>query len=157
EADLGTLLSAAFAREKTAEDSVLSETLGAPIVEAPTDKSKRMNVVPPTALAFEHTAVLAEDVPSEDELTDPGRVPPHVAEGTPTPGRRPFGLTRLKNRARAGPGPALGEEAPYAPRRSLGVHFDAHEPVIERSLVEEIDALSDEVVEPEPLSSTYQG
>jgi serine/threonine-protein kinase len=162
EADLGALLSSAFAREKSAEDGVLAETLGkgaSAIENAPTDKSKRMNLVPPTALAFEHTAVLAEEVPSEDELTDPGRGAGATldAEGTPTPSIRgkqsePVELTRLKKRTFTGNRPALD-----VTRRSFGVHFDAHEPVIERSLVEEIDALSDETSGPEYETSTYGG
>ncbi len=96
-----------------------------------------MNLVPPTALAFEHTAVLADDVPSEEELTDPGRLgmgdgPP---EGTPTPRHEPLELTRLKNRKNTANQRATiaDEDAPYATRRSFGVHFDAHEPLNERS------------------------
>jgi serine/threonine-protein kinase len=157
EAELGMLLSKAFAREKAAEDSVLAETLGREkIAEVPTDKTRRVAVVPPTALAFEHTAVLAEDVPSEDELTDPGRVtlgdgPP---EGTPTPKREPVELTQLK-RKRTLTGERLGEADAWATRRSFGVHFDAHEPMIERSLAQEIDPTSDEEDRPEYETSPY--
>jgi serine/threonine-protein kinase len=165
EADLGSLLSSAFAREKSAEDEVLGQTLGkGPIADLPTDIRKaRVNFVPPTALAFEHTAVLAEDVPSEDELTDPGRGLPEAAQtmddGTPTPSQRPsrepVELTKLKRRTTTGNRPALGDEAPWTTRRSFGVHFEAHEPLIERSLVQEIDAISDEESGPEYLTAPY--
>ncbi len=159
EADLGNLLSKAFARERAAEDHILAETLGKTqaIADVATDKTRRVNVVPPTALAFEHTAVLAEDVPSEEELTDPGRVsmgdgPP---EGTPTPRHEPLELTRLKKRTTSSNRPpVLADDSPWVTRRSFGVHFDAHEPLIERSLVQEIDALDDDSG-PEYLTSPY--
>jgi hypothetical protein len=158
EGDLGALLSTAFAREKAAEDAVLSETLGAAgINDVPTDRKARTVLVPPTALAFEHTAVLADEVPSEDELTDPGRGLHDKDEGTPTPAaREPVELTRLKKRANTGSDRrATLDEAPWVTRRSFGVHFEAHEPLIERSLVQEIDAISDEESGPEYLTSPY--
>lgn len=157
EAELGALLSKAFAREKAAEDAVLAETLGKPAInDTPTDKRRRQTVVPPTALAFEHTAVLAEDVPSEEELTDPGRVtlgdgPP---EGTPTPKREPLELTRLKKRTLTGE-KALGADTPWATRRAFGVQFEPQDPLIERSLVQEIDPSSDEESGPEYLTHPH--
>jgi hypothetical protein len=65
--------------------------------------------------------------------------PPADAEGTPTPSiREPVELTRLK------PRPTARTQTQEGTRRSFGVHFEAHEPLIERSIVEEIDALSEE-------------
>lgn len=159
EAELGALLSKAFAREKAAEDAVLAETLGQPTInDIPTDKKRRVTaVVPPTALAFEHTAVLAEDVPSEEELTDPGRVtlgegPP---EGTPTPRREPIELTKKKTKTTTQER-ALGADTPWATRRAFGVTFDgAQDPIIERSIVQEIDPTSDEESGPEYVTHPY--
>jgi hypothetical protein len=122
------------------------------VLEQPTERTRRVAVVPPTALAFEHTAVLAEDVPSEDELTDPGR---SLADGariiTPTPLQRPIELTKRKHTKTVDKQPSGGQ------RRSFGVHFDAHEPLIERSLVHEIDPTSDEESGPEYLTHPHNG
>jgi hypothetical protein len=65
----------------------------------------------------------------------------------------PVELTRLKRRPTAGTRSVPAE----ATRRSFGVHFEAHEPLIERSLVQEIDAISDETSGPEYETSTYGG
>lgn len=159
DAELGALLSKAFAREKAAEDAVLAETLGAPTIsDVPTDKKRRpTNVVPPTALAFEHTAVLAEDVPSEEELTDPGRValgegPP---DGTPTPQREPLELTQIKKKKLPTTGERKAVDTPWATRRAFGVQFEAQDPMVERSLVQEIDPSSDDASGPEYLTHPY--
>jgi serine/threonine-protein kinase len=157
DAELGALLSKAFAREKAAEDGVLGELLGKPVInEVPTDKRRRQTVVPPTALAFEHTAVLADDVPSEEELTDPGRV--SLGEGTPapTPKREPVALTQRKKTLTAERMPVLPAKTPWATRRAFGVQFDVkEEPLVERSLVEEIDPTGDVESDPEYLTSPH--
>ena len=161
DAELGALLSKAFSREKAAEDAVLAETLGkATLSEVPTDKKRRLPVVPPTALAFEHTAVLADDVPSEEELTDPGRItlgdgPP---DGTPTPRRaEPVELTRIKKKTTTLERKAVGTDTPWATRRAFGVQFEPQDPLIERSLVHEIDPASDEQSGPEYETHPYDG
>ncbi|MBK7857393.1 MAG: serine/threonine protein kinase [Archangiaceae bacterium] len=159
DAELGKLLSKAFAREKAAEDAVLGELLGKPINDVPTDKRRRA-VVPPTALAFEHTAVLADDVPSEDELTDPGRAalgdhPPDV-----TPRREPVALTQRKKTLTAERMALPLGEAPFATRRAFGVQFEVKdEPLVERSLEEEIDGTGAEEIESDPdyETSAYGG
>ena len=143
EKDLGELLSRVFDREKVAEDLVLHEAVYGQTIEL-TPRGKQV-VVPPTALAFEHTAVLA---PAEilgavagatsgpnannEDITDPGRepAPPPVDDGTPTPARDPRLTTPLE----------LRDLKPK--RTSFGVTFaGAQEPAIEPSLIQEIEAL----------------
>ncbi|MBL8956846.1 MAG: serine/threonine protein kinase [Myxococcaceae bacterium] len=157
EAELGALLSKAFAREKTAEDAVLAETLGKPVIdEVPTDKKRRTNVIPVTALAFEHNAVLAEDVPSEEELTDPGRVTLGDDPPAPTPRKEPIELTKKKTRPQEKVATlSTGEMGAVSTRRAFGVQFEAQDPLIERSLVMEIEGGSDEEEEPEYLTHPY--
>lgn len=133
ERDLGDLLARVFAKEKAGEDEVLHEAVYGKTTNLPRDeKTRRVQVVPPTALAFEHTAVLAsrDFVPDDQDVTDPGEdtpvAPPQADEGgTPTgPDPRRAPLLHAKSR-----------------RTSFGVTFsEVEEPVIERSLVEEIDA-----------------
>ncbi len=136
EKDLGELLSRVFDKEKVAEDAVLHEAVYGQTVEL-AQKTRQVQLVPPTALAFEHTAVLApaEFVPSNaDDVTDPGRPEPPPDEGTPTPARDP----RVTQ-----PQPA---QAVNQRRTSFGVTFDeAREPAFGSSLIQEIEALdSDE-------------
>jgi serine/threonine-protein kinase len=143
ERDLGELLAKVFAKEKTGEDAVLHEAVYGQTINMPAaDKTRRVQLVPPTALAFEHTAVLAsaDFVPHDDQdVTDPGREeppPPPVSEdGTPTPAKDPRVISpRLEARSR---------------RTSFGVTFsDVEEPVIEHSLIQEIDA-SDDFADPQ--------
>ena len=141
EKELGALLSEAFDKEKASEDEVLRESIGTPIDTTPTDRTKRLNFVPPTALAFEHTAVLADFVPPDDtpaakpQLADAAAPtirasgPRHEVtvtadEGTPTPAVNPR-KHRVNER-----------------RTSFGVTFqEATEPRIEPSLIQEIEAL----------------
>jgi tRNA A-37 threonylcarbamoyl transferase component Bud32 len=60
ERDLGELLSRVFSKEKHGEDLVLHEAVyGQTVLQA-----RRVQVVPPTALAFEHTAVLEPPRPA---------------------------------------------------------------------------------------------
>ncbi|MFZ5468650.1 MAG: serine/threonine protein kinase [Myxococcota bacterium] len=130
ERDLGELLTRAFAAEKVAEDAVLEETLqGVPLGEEPTDKTKRPFFAPPTALAFEHTAIVppADVFPSgDDEVTDPGE------EGTPTPAQRPARLL------------------PVNPTRMVfGADLTAPQ---DESLLQEIEALSSDDFEPSTIA-----
>lgn len=124
-------------------EAVYGQTLNIPDA----DKTRRVQLVPPTALAFEHTAVLASSdfVPQDDQdITDPGREDPQAAvntasgergdPGTPTPAKDPRSIKPIvEARSR---------------RTSFGVTFsEAEEPVIEQSLVQEIDA-SDDFIDP---------
>jgi eukaryotic-like serine/threonine-protein kinase len=138
EKDLGALLSRVFTKEKLGEDAVLSEVVyGRTQDEARKEVTRRVQYVPPTALAFEHTAVLApaEILKNAEEITDPGR-PSNLDEGTPTPARDP----RLPP-----PGPAPAEPLPLAgTRTSFGVTFaELVEPHIGASFISEIEGIGD--------------
>lgn len=138
--DLAELLSRVFSREKSAEDAVLAEAVyGKTIPQIPHELTRKA-MVPPTALAFEHTAVLAPEdfLPHDDQdVTDPGRPaeppPPPVDEGTPTPAADP----RLSRPIDA----ALLVKV-NSTRTSFGVSFaELQEPNIEPSFIEEIEAI----------------
>jgi len=152
ERDLGELLSRVFAKEKQAEDAVLYEAVyGKTLIELK-DKTRKVQVVPPTALAFEHTAVLApaDFLPPDQEITDPGRPDPTVADdGTPTPAKDP--------RTQRPPPLPLAEVKPS--RTSFGVTFEqVAEPKLERSLIEEIEAIDgpdDVASDPNADTSAY--
>ncbi len=140
--DIGELLARVFAKEKTGEDAVLHEAVYGKTINIPdADKTRRVQFVPPTALAFEHTAVLApEDFQHDDQdVTDPGREepppPPLSEDGTPTPAKDPrLSKPLAESRGR---------------RTSFGVTFsDVEEPIIEASLIQEIDA-SDDFLDPQ--------
>jgi serine/threonine-protein kinase len=138
EKDLGDLLSKVFHKEKTGEDAVLEEAVyGRESGPRQADLTRRVAIVPPTALAFEHTAVLAPaSMMPDDEVTDPGRPLASQTlddEGTPTPQKDPrhdapiiFAETRIVKGTRTG----------------FGVEFaDAVEPSLgEPELVSEIEA-----------------
>lgn len=139
ERDLGDLLARVFAKEKTGEDAVLHEAVYGKTLNIPdADKTRRVQLVPPTALAFEHTAVLASADFVDQDITDPGREeppppPPLSEDGTPTPAKDPR-LPKVEARSR---------------RTSFGVTFsDVEEPIIEHSLIQEIDA-SDDFLDPQ--------
>lgn len=135
ERELGELLAKVFAKEKASEDAVLHEavygkTTNLPIAEA----TRKHLLVPPTALAFEHTAVIqpAEllGMVDDQDVTDPGRdepplrPPPLVIDDAGTPP-----ASRMDTKSR---------------RTSFGVTFaEAEEPVIEPSLIQEIEASED--------------
>ncbi len=125
--DLGALLARVFAKEKAGEDEVLHEAVyGRTANLARDEKTKRVVLVPPTALAFEHTAVLAsaDFLPDDQDVTDPGEGLSMRDRGTPT-----------------GPDPRLVQPQARARRAGFGVTFgEVEEPVIERSLVQEIEA-----------------
>jgi serine/threonine-protein kinase len=133
----GELLSRVFHKEKSSEDSVLMEVVyGKTVTPLASDKTRQLALVPPTALAFEHTAVMApaDILKSNDDVTDPGKPDPTLADdGTPTPARDPRLMTRpLDGR--------LMEQ-----RKSFGLTFgEVQEPLIEQSLIQEIDATGDE-------------
>jgi serine/threonine-protein kinase len=152
---LGDFLSRVFKEEKDAEDAVLRELEGA-IPEAPTDKTKRVLLVPPNALAFEHTAVLAPDnemllaATTADDEEDTARAAQKRRDDDSTPTLR--GDPRLKivkpsvmkPEARVArplePAPLLKLKGKINPTRlSFGVEFQ-NEPSHEPSLVEEIEA-----------------
>ena len=168
EKDLSELLMRVFRREKEAEDEVLAATMqGKAIAEVPTDKTRKLQFIPPTALAFEHTAVLAPAgyVPSyEDEITDPGRPsnlsPPAMPAFKGEPGG-PQALiatmdlvdveatpTRLKD-PRSRVAVPLGDGTVNATRTSFGVTFNQlKEPSIgERSMLQEVEAMEEDVNE----------
>ncbi len=162
EKDLSDLLMRVFKREKESEDQVLAHTMqGKPIGDAPTDKTRRMQFVPPTALAFEHTAVLAPAgyIPSNDEdVTDPGRpgnlapsaplAPPHA---TLVDGRSP---SPRKDPRMTQPLPTA--EAMAATRTSFGVTYNSSsEPRLENSLIHEIEAGSGEEPHEDYLTRPY--
>lgn len=136
ERDLGELLSRVFTKEKLGEDAVLHEVVyGRTEDDARNEVTRRVHYVPPTALAFEHTAVLApaEILANAEDTTDPGRPGP-IDEGTPTPARDP----RL-------PPPSLPPATLHrgnATRTSFGVTFAGLvEPRIEPSFLSEIDGV----------------
>ena len=149
ERDLGDLLAKMFSKEKSAEDSVLHEAVYGKTLNIPQDeKTRRIQLVPPTALAFEHTAVLASSdfVPDDQDITDPGREagppPPPVDDSGATPG--PVRDPRLPQKVEA-----------RSRRTSFGVTFgEVEEPVIERSLVQEIDAVDFDDVVSDPEADT---
>ena len=59
ERDLGELLAKVFAKEKASEDAVLHEAVYGKTTNLPiAEKTRKHPLVPPTALAFEHTAVI---------------------------------------------------------------------------------------------------
>lgn len=142
ERDLGLLLSKMFPSEKAGEDSVLAEAIhGAPRSPpaVPHETSRRMQVVPPTALAFEHTAILAP----EDFLPDYQAEPPE-------PNTDPNRPIVTQPAAEPPPPPVMeANEFHWAAglkgntRTSFGVTFSqAVEPgVDEPSLIEEIEAI----------------
>jgi serine/threonine protein kinase len=136
--DLGDLLARVFSKEKLSEDAVLQEVVyGKSTNDAQKEVTRTANVIPPTALAFEHTAVLAPaemTAEEEEQLTDPGR-PGHLNEGSPTPPR-----DRKVPRAPAPP----PDGRVNAARTSFGVTFaDPREPRIEPSFISEIEGIED--------------
>jgi len=151
--DVGELLARVFSKEKSGEDAVLHEAVYGKTLNIPAaDKTRRVMLVPPTALAFEHTAVLAsaDFVPRDDQdITDPGRDDASLLDdtrperplqqveaedgGTPTPSADPRSIKPIEARSR---------------RTSFGVTFsEVEEPIIENSLIQEIDA-SDDFLDP---------
>lgn len=141
ERDLGELLARVFAKEKTGEDSVLHEAVYGKTLHIPPEQTRRLQLVPPTALAFEHTAVLASGdfFPADDQdITDPGpEVAPRPALGDE---QKPAPPTEVRS---APPAPVQARSR----RTSFGVTFaDAEEPVIEPSLINEIDG-NDDVID----------
>lgn len=165
ERQLGDLLSRVFKEEKEVEDAVLRQLDGA-IEEGPTEKHKQVLVVPPNALAFEHTAVLAPDndelfaedaALKSDETTAGGSLKPRRRDDDSTPtiqddprlaALRPAGV---KPGARVavplGPPPLVKLKGKINPARvSFGVQF-TQEPSHEPSLVEEIEASESETDE----------
>lgn len=120
DSDLAELLERIFSKEKSREDEVIHEAIFGPTVDIPTSYKPR-RVVPPTALAFEHTAVLAPvELPSlldTQDITSPGRALPPEFRSAPPP---------LKTTAQ---------------RTSFGVTYaEPDEPSMADSLIQEIEA-----------------
>lgn len=150
ERDLGDLLARVFHKEKTSEDSVLEEVVyGRTNTPISNDNTRRVALVPPTALAFEHTAVMApaDVMKVNEDITDPGRPDPtkdERATGAPLENRvaRPIDLGVQES------------------RKSFGLSFgDVREPLIEASLIQEIEATGDEVeyLSGEGNTASYRG
>jgi len=160
ERDLGDLLGRVFQKEKEMEDEVLRELTGPPPSQ-PTG-THRIMLVPPTALAFEHTAVLGNA--TLQDSTDPG-------EGGPRPDLLPsvdvtIDTTPVDSdpRKKAMPDSVrVAKPAPPVPddtiplrvtRSSFGMQFhEVNEPQAEPSLIQEIEAVSGE----EYLTTPYAG
>ncbi len=154
EKDLAELLQRVFKREKESEDEVLAYTLhGKPISDVPTDKARKLQFVPPTALAFEHTAVLApaDYIPSNDEdVTDPGRPPP----STMPPARTVEGRAPMPSKDPRMTQPLAASA--LAKRMSFGVTYDTSaEPRLEDSLIQEIEPISGDEPQEEYLTRPY--
>ncbi|MBX7114784.1 MAG: serine/threonine protein kinase [Myxococcaceae bacterium] len=166
ERQLGELLSRVFKEEKDVEDAVLRQLDGA-IVPGPTEKQKQLIVVPPNALAFEHTAVLApdndellaveEEVRVSEETTARGSLKrarrdddstPTIQDDPRLPLLKPTGVKRPARVAvPLEPPPLLKLKGKINPARvSFGVQF-TQEPSHEPSLVEEIEASESETHE----------
>lgn len=140
ERDLGELLSRVFAKEKQGEDAVLHEAVyGQTLIQERADLTRKVQVVPPTALAFEHTAVIA---PAEliaaafdQDVTDPGRpnpLPPPIPDPKNSPPKRDTKSTQA----------IQGQPA----RSTFGVTIaEVSEPRIE-SLIQEIEATGDDEI-----------
>jgi serine/threonine-protein kinase len=102
EGDLGQLLTRTFEQEKLGEDAVLREAVGEPRRAEAGARSgaRRVRLAPPTAMAFQHTAVLAPPKADDQDVTDAGQGAPGEVR-PPTP-RDP------------GEGEARAEEASFA-------------------------------------------
>lgn len=136
DAEVGELLARVFAKEKSGEDAVLHEAVYGQTVNLPvSEKTRRVQFVPPTALAFEHTAVLASSdyVPKDDQdITDPGR-----DEGPPVLNEEGKDLRFTQPIVHG-----------TSRRTGFGVTFaEAEEPVVEHSLIQEIEASEDFIEE----------
>jgi serine/threonine-protein kinase len=153
ERDLGDMLARVFHKEKSSEDYVLQEVVyGKTVTPMAREKTRQVALVPPTALAFEHTAVIApaDVLKAHEDVTDPGRPDPTLSrddDGTPAPALDPRVTRPL-------------DAALLESRKSFGLTFgDIHEPVIEASLIQEIEATGDEepYISGEGYTAAYQG
>ena len=149
EDDIGALLSRAFKVERAEEDAAIAEVLDRHTVVRELTKNVRLR--PPTALAFEHTAIVAPaelfaamDEHANDDNDDDGdgdatqaEAEPPGPEHTPTPHQRPKGPSS-RSLPKVAP--------PLNPRRtSFGVTFlDVTEPGISDQLLAEIDGSDDD-------------
>ncbi len=161
ERDLGDLLSRMFQKEKQMEDEVLRELVGS----APPTGTHRIMLVPPTALAFEHTAVLGNA--TLQDSTDPGEGPPRpellpsvdvTIDTTPVDSDpRKKAMNVVTQPVKEKPGPPLPDETiPLRmTRNAFGISFhELKEPrIAEPSLIQEIEAISGE----EYLTTPYAG
>jgi serine/threonine protein kinase len=129
DSDLGALLAQAFGKEKSVEDAVLHEAIYGHVPKQP--HSREVPVVPPTALAFEHTSVLAS---SDLILEDAGEAKVPVEDDTAPP---------LKAAAQS-----MTLSPPTHSRRTIfGVTLPEVQEAEVSSLIQEIDA-SEDFVDP---------
>jgi eukaryotic-like serine/threonine-protein kinase len=133
EGDIGALLAEVFKREKAGEDALLQSALeGRPEARTQNGRSRRLQLVPPTALAFEHTAVLAP----------PHFVPVTLLEAAASGLGKPW---RDAETTVDEDSPLLSKQRASkkdinSTRTSFGVHFYAlNEPRIEPSIIQEIE------------------
>jgi serine/threonine-protein kinase len=130
ERQLGALLSKAFTKEKSSEDAVLHEVVFGTTV-TPVERTRPTAIVPPNALAFEHSAVEAPAGVRSEDITDPGRKSARSGQGPRVGERDPVDTIPLDRRA-------------LESRKSFGLTFEGHhDPVIERGIIEEIDPFDD--------------
>jgi serine/threonine-protein kinase len=129
ERDVGALLASAFAQEKQEEDEVLAEALhgaAGPDTQA-REVTRRVRLLPPTALAYEHVALQPPaELPAERDATEPG--PPR-----PDDDATPASAERTQ---------------PLASRTSFGVTYSELPKV--RALLREIEGSHDEASGSEP-------
>jgi serine/threonine protein kinase len=150
EKDLSELLMRVFRKEKDSEDQVLAATMqGKAIGDVPTVMTKRLQFIPPTALAFEHTAVVVSSAypVHDEEVTDPARPPERSARPAfvPPPGFGPSSEERTLQANDPRIGQHLSREIVNPTRHSFGVTFHGlAEPPIEPSLLQEVEANSAE-------------
>ncbi len=88
EKELGEVVSTAFEKEKDVEENILKDALaGKSDDETPLVPKRKVTLAPPTAMAFEHTAI----VPPEQLLAEVAEAEALEAAsgGTPTPRARP--------------------------------------------------------------------
>lgn len=146
ERDLSALLSRMFAREKAAEDSVIADAVQGKGTQEVTDQTRRA-MVPATALAFEHTAVVAPAgyQPPQEDVTDPGQPRETIDESTgPTPSARPKPPPPVPDPASTGAVTVAGDNIGNT-RTGFGVTFaSANEPSIAGDLLREIEPTGDE-------------
>jgi serine/threonine protein kinase len=157
ERDLSALLSRMFAREKGAEDQLLSDAVqGKSPSQETTDKTRKgtqriVSVVPPTALAFEHTAVVQprEYMPTDD-VTDPGGAAPAVPQPpadvtSPVPQSVLAAANAAATMDSSSPGVLAAQlRDNHNTRTSFGVTFAGDEPSIAPDLIREIEATGDD-------------
>lgn len=142
---LGDLLSRSFAIEKQGEDAVLREVVyGRAAGGLPGEDTRSFSVVPPTALAFEHTAVLAPaELLSQLEAATNGGVAPSPSRRASVAGEPPPPPADAFDDVAPGPD-SPHARTPSSRRAGFGVTFaEAAESPSQPSLVSEIEGIED--------------